>query len=74
MNHLNAVTRRAFLGGAGAGALTIAGLPAAARALGTPIGSRLGLSLKSSADPSLLPTPNEILQAGRGGWCRSAPA
>lgn len=46
-------TRRAFLRGAGAGALALSGLPAAARALG-------GLSLQSGAVPALLPTPDQI--------------
>ena len=47
------LSRRAFLRRAGLGTLTLAGLPAVARASG-------GLSLNSSAIPSLLPTPDEI--------------
>jgi len=50
------ISRRAFLQGAGAGALALTGLPAMARAAGGP------LSLKSLADPALLPTPEEILE------------
>lgn len=49
------ISRRAFLQHAGAGAIALAGLPAVARAGG-------GLSLKTSANPALLPTPDEILQ------------
>jgi hypothetical protein len=52
------ITRRSFVRGAGAGALTLTGLPAAARAVG-------GLSLGSSAEPSLLPTPKQILHQVR---------
>ena len=62
---MSPVSRRSFLRGAGAGALTLAGVPAAARALGAPVGSGLGVSLKSSADPSLLPTPEQILEQVR---------
>ncbi len=56
------LSRRAFLRGAGVGAATLVGVPAAARALSAPIGSKLGLSLNSSADPALLPTPGQILK------------
>jgi hypothetical protein len=56
------VSRRAFLHGAGAGALALTGLPAVARALSGPAA---GLSLKSSADPSLLPNARQILHQVR---------
>jgi hypothetical protein len=54
------ISRRAFLHGVGAGALALTGLPAAARALGG------GLSLDSSVDTSLLPTPAQIRQQVEG--------
>ena len=59
---MNASTRRSFLRGAGAGALALAGLPTVARASNVLSVGSSGLSLGSSADPSLLPTPDEILQ------------
>jgi hypothetical protein len=43
----------------GLGAVGMSGLPAVARALSPGVG---GLSLSSSADPSLLPTPDQILE------------
>ena len=52
------ITRRSFVRGAGAGALALTGLPAAARAAGA-------LSLGSSVDSRLLPTPEQILHQVR---------
>jgi hypothetical protein len=59
---MNEVSRRTFLGAAGTGALALSGMPAVARAL-SPGAS--ALSLASSADPSLLPTPKQILRQVR---------